>query len=484
MKVTYNNIIEQLRTFAKSHFQINEFANGDLWEAIEHNQFSDFNYPLLFAVDGGGSTEQGGVNLNFDLLCMDLVDKAEQIENEVKSDTLQILLDVVAYLKKLQDSNWYYVEVSPNSQLSSFTEKLQDELTGWKISVSIRQPFTYNACAIPYNEAQAGVPTIDCLPVTITDSDGVTVVEVASGGTFACTPKPKDLQINLNFANIDNKIKLTVTDENKGQITDVTSTNVGNIEVSNDNTTYTPLTLPLTLTNGVDYYFKRQLLQVSGLIQLKGYADALFNYANSFNDNAVMNGLIQWLRGDTGIAGNVWSDQSGNGNDATLVNSPTINATNIELDGINDYIDLHSGNNLTQFTISITVEYLSLPNDTRLIGELSFNGSYGMTTRAIYNGNMTYFSGIEVWNTLNFTPIINTKYTFDFVADNVANTTLIYINGVLTITIPTGTVFTPIGIGNKYLGLYGNYLNGRVYDFKMYNRALTQAEITQNYNAL
>jgi len=149
MKVTYNNIITQLSTFASDHFQINSYSNGDLWEAIQHDQFNDFDYPLLFVVDGSSNLEQGAITLGFDILCMDLVNKDESNENEVKSDTLQMLLDVVAYMEKLTTDKWYYLQIQKTSSLESFTERFDDEVTGWKISIQLKQPNTYNECQIP-----------------------------------------------------------------------------------------------------------------------------------------------------------------------------------------------------------------------------------------------------------------------------------------------------------------------------------------------
>jgi len=149
MKVTYNNIITKLEEFANDHYQINEFNNGDLWECVQHDQFSSFNYPLLFVVDSSSSLEQGAINLGFDLLCMDLVDKDESNENEIKSDALQILLDVVAYMEKLLNDEWYFLQIQKSSSLESFTERFDDELTGWKINITLKQPLTYNECQIP-----------------------------------------------------------------------------------------------------------------------------------------------------------------------------------------------------------------------------------------------------------------------------------------------------------------------------------------------
>lgn len=147
MKVTYNNIINQLETFSSSHYQINEFANGDLWEVVQHNKFDDFTYPLVFMVDAGGGLDQGSLTLNFDILCMDKA--TEENENDVKSDTLQILTDIVAYMEKLTTDKWYFLQIEKTSSLESFTERFDDTLTGWKISISLKQPFTYNDCAIP-----------------------------------------------------------------------------------------------------------------------------------------------------------------------------------------------------------------------------------------------------------------------------------------------------------------------------------------------
>ena len=194
MKITYNQIVNLLSDFFEAHYQVETFKNGDLWEAIQSNSFKDALYPLAFLVDAGGNTTQGKIGLTFDLLCMDLINKNESNENEVKSDTLQILTDTVAFLEQLRDGDWYSMNVVKESNLSSFTESFDDELTGWKITVTLNQPFNYNACEIPYDGVSVGDE--DCQPVTVTDSDGTTVTEVPSGGTFTCTPVSPSIVTN------------------------------------------------------------------------------------------------------------------------------------------------------------------------------------------------------------------------------------------------------------------------------------------------
>jgi len=65
----------------------------------------------------------------------------------------------------------------------------------------------------------------------------------------------------------------------------------------------------------------------------------------------------------------------------------------------------------------------------------------------------------------------------------------IYVNGVLKATSGalTGTV-TQNTTGNAYIGIYGSFagypFNGKISSEKIYNHALTAAEIQQNFSAL
>ena len=40
MILTYNQIIKELSEFADKHMQIENFGNGRLWEAVEHDQLN------------------------------------------------------------------------------------------------------------------------------------------------------------------------------------------------------------------------------------------------------------------------------------------------------------------------------------------------------------------------------------------------------------------------------------------------------------
>lgn len=153
MILTYNQILKEFKTFATNHKQIQNFGNGDLWEIVEHNQLADFNYPLFWVADQPANLGDGTFTWNFNVMAMDLVNKDESNENDVKSDMCQVLLDCVSYFEqKTAISNnvdWLKVNLVRSGTLTSFTERFEDELTGWGMNIGFRLPFSYNNCDLP-----------------------------------------------------------------------------------------------------------------------------------------------------------------------------------------------------------------------------------------------------------------------------------------------------------------------------------------------
>lgn len=153
MILTYNQIIEQFRIFASLHKQVQNFGNGDLFEIVEHNQLADFNYPLFWVADQPATLGDGTFTWNFNIMAMDLVNKDETNENDVKSDMCQVLLDAVAYFEQQNVSSsfidWKKINLVRGSTLNSFTERFEDELTGFGMNIGFKMPFAYDNCDIP-----------------------------------------------------------------------------------------------------------------------------------------------------------------------------------------------------------------------------------------------------------------------------------------------------------------------------------------------
>ena len=148
MKITYNQIIKQFEVFATAHRQINQFKTGDLWEIVQKETLAELNYPMLFLQDSPASIGEGFITNSFNILVMDKANEGT-VETEVKSDTLLILLDTIAYFEKLYTDNWKFVKIEKSGSISSFTERFDDTLTGWTMSMQLKQPLQYDECQIP-----------------------------------------------------------------------------------------------------------------------------------------------------------------------------------------------------------------------------------------------------------------------------------------------------------------------------------------------
>ena len=190
-----------------------------------------------------------------------------------------------------------------------------------------------------------------------------------------------------------------------------------------------------------------------------------------------------------------WRDLSGNGKNGTLTNGSTFSSTNggsVVFDGVNDIINFGTGNTflpLPQFTIDIWFKSLgTVPTTGTQPGLFGF--TYGILANLTPSGlyfavdNGTDIGGVSVTGTF----ISDNKWynaTFYHTGTNMG----IYINGVFgnsTNRTWDGTGRYPTNGWN--LGRDNNNSNlfypGHIASCRIYNRALTQQEVTQNYNAL
>jgi hypothetical protein len=217
-------------------------------------------------------------------------------------------------------------------------------------------------------------------------------------------------------------------------------------------------------------------------------------YQNRFNlpGDIVTNGLV--LNLDTAYynsyprSGTTWSDLSGSGNNGTLTNGVTFNvsgdSSSMQFDGVDDYVSI-SGLTLSTYSLNIAFNSSLNDNDRRLIGSMTNAG--GITSLTVSVGNV--LNTLSVWQESSQWVAIseittNTNYILSIVSDQVTNTTKCYLNGIFVKTITNSISINSVGIGQPYRFVNGDYFSGKVYTCQMYNRALSESEIQQNFNAL
>lgn len=197
-----------------------------------------------------------------------------------------------------------------------------------------------------------------------------------------------------------------------------------------------------------------------------------------------------------------WNDLSGNGYNATLINGPTYNTGSggsILFDDTNDYVEVLSNGNVANFTVqNYTIETICYPTvdpDTSdgvlwsydytahtspyYSQHLRLGGSGGTNDEiGFYWNDGANYQGFEVNNAI---PTLNTWYYIS--ATYTSGYQAVYINGsVAGSTTRTDTISyynQPIWISRAN---FGGYFGGRIAVTRFYNRALSAAEILQNFN--
>jgi hypothetical protein len=222
----------------------------------------------------------------------------------------------------------------------------------------------------------------------------------------------------------------------------------------------------------------------------------------SISNGIVTNGLVFNLQ-TAPLSGTTWTDASGNGYNATLEGTPSytgsfgggIKLNNDDLNGT-DYIIVPYNIN----TSTVTVEVIASFNPTSFWGVIWGN--------EFYNSDAGYFAYMDSSTTINYgkptsessktITASNTVRQWIFVLNGTQHS--LYLNGSqvgTTDTVNIQTLFTSNNFyfgarhNNDGIGFGGDTMNNSnsadypvFYQMRLYNKALSAAEITQNYNAI
>tara|TARA_R110000868_G_scaffold4750_2_gene29374 strand:+ start:789 stop:1529 length:741 start_codon:yes stop_codon:yes gene_type:complete len=212
----------------------------------------------------------------------------------------------------------------------------------------------------------------------------------------------------------------------------------------------------------------------------------------------VQSGLV--LNLDAGVlssypgTGTAWTDLSGNGNNGTLTNMEvpgdytSTNGGILTFDGYDEFVDCGNATNL-QITVGTISAWIKANN-----GNSGYNGiivkqfAWGLFVQdnqliAYDFGNgASRFTGITVGQ--EFTTWYYVVMTFTETVGTPSNNAIIYVNGtsVLTTTAKHSAQSQPVIIGSGASSGVQAF-GGNISQVSIYNRALTAAEIQQNYLA-
>jgi hypothetical protein len=243
--------------------------------------------------------------------------------------------------------------------------------------------------------------------------------------------------------------------------------------------------IPFTSTSGALAWFATQS---NSIVVNKSYPDIVTNGLILLNDASFTPSYP--------TTASVWYDVSGNNKNGSLINGPLFDSNRgaIVFDGINEIVTYGTGNTffpLPSFSIELTFQSKGTVPTTGTAPGL-FGFTYGI--RALFtSANNIQFgvsSGSSAGNQpLNYTHTSNFRDDgkwYNIIFQATPTNSYIYLNGELKASrsvVWLGDTVWPTNGWN--LARDNNNVNyfftGSISNFKMYNKALTQAEILQNY---
>ena len=157
---TYNNLIDTLKNLGSQHNQISTTTVGDIFDNdLEKNT----KYPLMHINPVNVTTGRVGLTYNFQIFIMDMVDTDDANEQDVYNDVLQTCIDIISIFR---NSKWqaqltldinapvYFTE--GDYTLEPFTERFDNELTGWVFTIAVTTRNNFDACTLPVVSQGAG----------------------------------------------------------------------------------------------------------------------------------------------------------------------------------------------------------------------------------------------------------------------------------------------------------------------------------------
>jgi len=203
--------------------------------------------------------------------------------------------------------------------------------------------------------------------------------------------------------------------------------------------------------------------------------------------------------------GTTWFDLSTSNKNGTLVNGPSFDSANggsIVFDGTNDYVNVATFTSLSdvsQFSYSAFLNFSTAAGNYNTFFAIGFNAEYNNDILFAWekSSNTLLFqvnNGLDGGATYAYNAPsnwMNLSVVYDGSLSTNATKLKVFINGV-QLTLSFGSYNVPTKTSNRtdQLIRIGEYLNntlffytGKIATTFLYNRALTQSEVLQNYNA-
>jgi hypothetical protein len=211
--------------------------------------------------------------------------------------------------------------------------------------------------------------------------------------------------------------------------------------------------------------------------------------AFNYSPKVVTDGLVLYLDAanpNSYVSGSTtWRDISRSGNNGTLVSGSSYSSADggsIVFDGVDDYVST------TQSLTSLSFSYEVFLRPTNITKDQMYIGTTIPATYIRIVGSSAFMSvnTTSGQRTLSHSQTLSNNTPYHIVSIYNGVRLKIYVNGVLTegsiLNLPLEQPVATFRIG-RWRDIDLRSFVGQIYTVRLYNRELSQSEVTQNYNA-
>ncbi len=149
---SYRVVIEDYRTFANLHRQINSFGFGDI-EQLTNDIITkkEPEYPRMYVLPESTHFHSGHIHIGWKIYFVDKLNNDLSNQQDVLSDQLEIAKDLYAkmYLSEYE-ADW-------DAIVQPYFEQSETILAGWVLNMHFTQKFDYNRCVLPETSFAPGL---------------------------------------------------------------------------------------------------------------------------------------------------------------------------------------------------------------------------------------------------------------------------------------------------------------------------------------
>jgi hypothetical protein len=144
---TYNQIINQLKTISLSSPFVKRFGAGEI-EQLDTDSSESTAFPICWCVPQNVEIGENSLNYRFRIMVMDIDNTDDAHQQEILSDTLRTLIDIVKSFRYAGGNDYTLVE-PPFPSANPFSHNLTDYVVGWYCDINIATDMNNDPCDIP-----------------------------------------------------------------------------------------------------------------------------------------------------------------------------------------------------------------------------------------------------------------------------------------------------------------------------------------------